>query len=632
MKFRPDIEGLRAVAVVPVVAFHVWPSAVPGGFVGVDIFFVISGYLITSLLMQRLQSNSYSILAFYGARIRRIVPALFVMLAASSAAAFALLPPAQLKEFARTLGATSIFLSNIELNRVSDYFAGSSDLKPLLHTWSLAVEEQFYIVFPPLLALLFHRTRRSLLPTLAIVALLSFAWNLWLVPRDPSEAFYFAPPRAFELLVGSMLAVVELERRASTAPVLRETAAAAGLLMIGVALFTFSGSTPFPGWAALLPVCGACLLIWSGGGVEHRPTSSSLLLRSTPVRWIGLLSYSLYLWHWPVIVFTRHFVMGEPGPATRVLAVVASVVLAALSVRFIERPFRHLHSNDRRLLTLGTGCIVAAGVVSVVTVSQEGFRTRFDETSLQLFAASSDSNPRRSQCHGRPGHSIPYAQRCVFGGDGRHARIAVWGDSHGAELAWALGELTGPSGGGVAEITSSSCPPALQYHPPRRPACAAHNEAMAAALAADASVDTVVLVARYALYAKNDALSLESGLRRTIAVLTDAGKRVVLIKPIPDPRYPVPAAAGLLLARGQDPAAFGPSREQDRAHHQLQIEMLQRLAARPGVLLYSASDALCTSGQCLTVIDGVPLYFDDNHLSVRGAQLIGKDLLARLAF
>lgn len=177
MKYRADIEGLRAVAVVPVVVFHVWPTAIPGGFVGVDIFFVISGFLITTLLMQRLQSGSYSILAFYGARIRRIFPALFVMLAASSCAAIALLPPAPLKEFARTLGATAVFLSNMELYRISDYFAGASDLKPLLHTWSLAVEEQFYIVFPPLLALLFRRARRYLLPTLMASAIASLAMS-----------------------------------------------------------------------------------------------------------------------------------------------------------------------------------------------------------------------------------------------------------------------------------------------------------------------------------------------------------------------------------------------------------------------------------------------------------------------
>lgn len=632
MKYRADIEGLRALAVIPVVVFHVWPDAIPGGFVGVDIFFVISGYLITTLLMQRLQSGSYSILAFYGARIRRIFPALFVMLAASSCAAIALLPPAPLKEFARTLGATAVFLSNIELYRISDYFAGASDLKPLLHTWSLAVEEQFYIVFPPLLALLFRRARRYLLPTLMVSALASLAMSGWLVQHDPAAAFYFAPPRAFELLIGAMLAVTGLERAAQTptpsSTLQHEAAALAGLLLIGVALFNFSSNTPFPGWTALLPAGGAGLLIWAGA----QNTWGSRLLSVAPARTIGLLSYSLYLWHWPVIVFTRHYTLGEPGMWARVLAVAASLGLASLSVRFVERPFRHLHSEDRRLLKFGAACVVTAGVACVVMVTTSGLTDRFDTPSQRLFAAALDSNPRRQQCHGAPQQAIPYEQRCIFGSALRAAQIAVWGDSHGAELAWAMGQLTGPSGDGVAEITSSSCPPALNYQPPRRPLCARHNDETVNKLAADSAVRAVIMVARYALYSPDDQPSIERGLALAIDRLTQAGKQVVLLEPVPDPQYPVPAAAGMLTARGKDPSSFGVSLLEHQAQQGPQMEMLRRLAAaRPNVLLYAPTDRLCATGHCLTLLDGIPLYFDDNHLSTHGASLIGADLLARLA-
>ena len=202
MKFRPDIEGLRALAIVPVVVFHAWPALLPGGFVGVDVFFVISGYLITTLLLQRLAAGSYSIASFYAARIRRIFPALFAMLALVAPACWLLLEPAALHEFARLLGATGLFASNIELYRTTGYFEGAAELKPLLHTWSLAVEEQYYIVFPPLLALLWRFARRRIAIVLVAVGLASLAWCLKLMPYDAEWAFFAAPARTFELMIG----------------------------------------------------------------------------------------------------------------------------------------------------------------------------------------------------------------------------------------------------------------------------------------------------------------------------------------------------------------------------------------------------------------------------------------------
>jgi peptidoglycan/LPS O-acetylase OafA/YrhL len=208
LKFRPDIEGLRALAILPVVVFHAYPSVLPGGYVGVDIFFVISGFLITSLLMQRLAAGQYSIASFYGARIRRIFPALFVMLALTTPATVWLLSPDGLAQHGRTLGATAMFLSNMALYDTTDYFATSAELSPLVHTWSLAVEEQYYIVFPLLLALLYRRWKSGIAPVLAGVGLVSLALSIWWLQTDPALAFYSALSRTFELMVGSGLAPI----------------------------------------------------------------------------------------------------------------------------------------------------------------------------------------------------------------------------------------------------------------------------------------------------------------------------------------------------------------------------------------------------------------------------------------
>lgn len=632
MKFRSDIEGLRAVAVIPVVIFHAWPSAVPGGFVGVDIFFVISGYLITTLLLQRLESNTYSIVAFYGARVRRIFPALFTMLIVSSIFAYQLLPPTQLKEYARTAAATALFFSNIEFYHLTDYFAGATELKPLLHTWSLAVEEQFYILFPLLLAVVYRRARRYLLPTLLLLAAVSLVASEWLIRTDPTAAFYFFPPRAFELLIGSSLAVIDSRKRAERG--LREWAAAAGFAMIVFALFTFSSETPFPGLASLLPTLGAALLIWSGGGAPHEPTRCSMVLRSAPVRWVGLISYSLYLWHWPVMVFSRHLVFGELSTSQRCAAVAVSFVLAALSVRYVEAPFRKARWHDRSLLAFATACIVTVCSSALLASWKSGFSDRFEASAMSLFAAERDSNPYRQRCHGAPQRSIPYAQRCIFGGNGAMSSIAVWGDSHGAELALAVGNLMNESNGnspdGVASITSSSCPPALRYDPPRRPLCSWHNEETARSLASDRDVHTVIMVARYAVYSPDRRVELEAGLAKSIDTLILAGKQVVLVEPIPDPGYPVPSAAGLLSSKGRNPSEFSQPLIEYENQNSEDLLMLRRLATKHGAMPYSPTRALCADRRCSTTLNGVPLYFDDNHLSVKGAKILAHDLLFRI--
>ena len=300
ISYRPDIDGLRAIAVVSVILFHL--NALRGGFVGVDIFFVISGFLITSLLWKEIQATgTVSLIGFYDRRIRRIFPALFAMFAVSWVVGFLYLFPNEFTAFARSMLAALLSVANLFFWRESGYFAAAASTKPLLHTWSLGVEEQFYVLFPPLLALLYKLSARRLKLSLTVLALLSFALCVALTRSSPDAAFYLPVTRAWQLLFGSLLALNDLAVLRHR--LWRNAAALLGLLILGYTLLRFSSATPFPGYMALLPTLAAALLIAAG---TKGKTLVGRVLSFKPFVFVGLISYSLYLWHWPLIVFADH--------------------------------------------------------------------------------------------------------------------------------------------------------------------------------------------------------------------------------------------------------------------------------------------------------------------------------------
>jgi peptidoglycan/LPS O-acetylase OafA/YrhL len=615
LTFRPDIEGLRALAIVPVVVFHAFPSVLPGGYVGVDVFFVISGFLITSLLLDRLRSGRYSVASFYGARVRRIFPALFVMLALTLPLAALLPSTGWLQQYGRTLGATALFFSNMELYRTTDYFDTAAELKPLVHTWSLAVEEQYYIVFPLLLALLYRRWPKAIAPALAAIGLASLALSIAWLRSDPALAFYSALSRTFELMIGSLLAVGLLGSAAPRA--WREAAAAAGLGLIVLACMLLTPRTPFPGAAALLPCLGAALMIWAGG---QGPTWAGRWVAAPLLRWVGAMSFSLYLWHWPMLVLVRHWELGEPTPWQAGAAVAASVLLAWASLKWVETPVRRASHTDRRLLLGGAACILVTFGLAWVLVERTWWVRPVDARAQALLEGARDSNPHRSRCHGRFDYVIPYEERCRFGELSSPTDTVVWGDSHGAELALEMGEAAGKVGRSVAQITSSACPPAIGFEEPTRPRCSAHNAATLRALVDDGEVKRVILVAHYELYLRTQAAEFETGLRRSVAALTAAGKQVVLVAPFPTYGYPVPAALVALYRRGQPFERFGQSREAYERDQAPALAMIRRLGGAPRSSVVDTGTILCGDVRCRVVSGDSTFYFDDNHLSLFGAR------------
>lgn len=604
--YRADVDGLRAVAILPVLLFHAGLSGFSGGYVGVDIFFVISGYLITGIIAREIDRGDFSILAFYERRARRILPALIPVIAVALAGAAWLYLPGDFESVPRSAIAALLFVSNLGFFMETGYFQGGAETKPLLHTWSLAIEEQFYIGFPILLLLIARWSPRWHIPAVAGIALVSFLWAVMTQRDGTGSAFYLLPPRAWELLVGALLALgaIPAVRRQA----LREAISIAGLAAIAYAVFTFDSRTVFPGVNALFPVLGSAALIHSAPG-----TAVGRLLSVPPMRAIGLISYSLYLWHWPLIVFTE-YATDTPLSGWLSFAVIAvSIGVAILSWRYIEAPFRRRDRIGRRaIFTQAAVATVALCLVSSAMLAAGGWQSRFPAEVTRMAEARDDFSPARGRCHDSD-------DTCTLGATAAPSSL-LWGDSHGVELAFVVADLERRHGRAILQRTRSSCPPVLGYDLPENPACARVNAHVLDTIRADPGLGTIYLAGFWA----NDRYAdpqFAVALERTIALLVAEGRRVVLIGAVPPNRFDVPrhlahlARAGMLAeARGSDRSEIAVTDARLRA-------IAQRWQGR-GLTYIEPSAALCATGTCEIVHAGAPLYFDSHHLSVAGARRV----------
>ena len=368
MNYRAEIDGLRAIAVVPVLFFHAAIYPFSGGYVGVDIFFVISGYLISGILLKEIEQGSFSVVGFYDRRIRRIYPALFATIAVTAIAAAFVLYADDLKDFGQSVVATLTFMSNVLFWHETNYFAPNAEFKPLLHTWSLAVEEQFYVLFPLLLALLANRGRSSQFAVIACLTVASFAVAEVASLRSPASAFFLLPFRAWELSAGSLLALYET-RRLRPAGRTASLSAAFGLLLIGYAIFGLDSQTPFPGRWALLPVCGAIMVIRFA-----QPSNLAGRLLGSPLAVaIGLISYSLYLVHQPIFALYRYVRVVEPSRVEMVGLIALSFALATISWKLVEQPFRRARYRSRTVFASAACGSFLLATLGAVTHMNAGF-------------------------------------------------------------------------------------------------------------------------------------------------------------------------------------------------------------------------------------------------------------------
>jgi len=614
---RADIQGLRAIAVLSVVLYHIDARLLPGGFVGVDIFFVISGFLITGILVRELERDRMSIAGFYERRVRRLFPALFVMLACALTAGSVLLAPHDYAELARTTLSTLFFVSNIDFYTLSSYFDGAAADKPLLHTWSLAVEEQFYIAFPLLLALLWKTARQHLVWIVGAGVLIGLAFSAWGAFEHPTGAFYLTPFRAFELAIGAFVSLTA--DRAQISRGAREALAAAGLGLVAVSFFVIDVNTPFPGFAAFAPCLGAALVIFAGIG---GPTAMGRTISLPPFLFFGAISYSLYLWHWPVLAFARHYFHGEPTLAVKAVLIIGAIGLATASFAFIEQPALRRRTPRSTVFAAGAGAMAMAAIVAGAVVFGQGLPQRFSPQVQALFDANEDFNPRRDECHSDEDRPIPYASNCVWGAPGAAPVAAVWGDSAGAELVVALGEVLARRGQATMEITSSACPPAIGYDFSEKPHCMAHNDEVLSALAGDDRIHTVVIALNIARYPTPERDDLFAGVTRAVEALQSSGKKVVLTYPAPNPWFEPPRVIGLMAHRGEAIDQVGIPRTLYEADNADGIAFLDQLSERTNAARFRPADAVCNESLCPTYLPNVGvLYFNGNHLSLTGARL-----------
>ncbi|HEY5046877.1 MAG TPA: acyltransferase family protein [Rhizomicrobium sp.] len=633
-KYRPEIDGLRALAILPVVFFHYRLPYFRGGFAGVDVFFVISGYLITSLITGEMDKGRFTLLEFYVRRIRRIFPALFFMLIVATAAAYILLFPVDLLRYAKSLLATAGFASNFAFWQEAGYFDVASDQKPLLHLWSIAVEEQFYLLFPVFLLILGKnaRVRRA---GIAAILLLSFGLSVWGLGHDRDAAFYLLPARAWELMLGAILAAGAVPALRNAA--IRECEAGAGIVLIAVAVFGLSPQMPFPGPLALIPCLGAALVLH---GTQSGNSVVGKALSVRPLVFIGLISYSLYLWHWPIYVFSRYVLFRELTGWESVVLIAVSFAAAVMSWRFVEMPFRRTVARIR-LLPAAAAAMAAAFGVGAFASAADGLPQRLPLRLQRILAEQDDHEPRIERCFPLTARDVEAGRPCTLGAAADAPSFLLWGDSHADAIVPPVEQIASRAGREGLFAGGASCVPLLGVTTPA-PTCRPFNDAVEK-LALSAGIHEVILEARWAKYADGEPYGAEPrghivlrddqsagtppadnhavfarGLERTIRALTQAGKKVILVASIPEVGWPVPAVlARRALARDRGTVSVSFAAYMQRQSFVLAV--FSRMHRLYGVTVIYPHEALCANGSCAVSLNGIPLYRDEHHLSVYGA-------------
>ncbi len=629
MTYRPDIDGLRAIAVLAVVIFHAFPEALPGGFAGVDIFFVISGYLISGIILGAAAAGGFSAIAFYRRRVNRLFPSLIVVLAACLALGYAYFLADEFTQLCKHTACGAAFAQNFALWAESGYFDQAALKKPLLHLWTLAIEEQFYIVFPLLLLALVRWTRHPLF-AIVLLGLASFAANIILIDEHPVGVFYCFGSRAWELLAGAALACHE-RARAHGAPArarwVGEALSWSGLVLIAIAGSCLVPGLTYPGWWGTLPVAGSVLMIAAG----PLATLNARLLSRPMLVAIGLISYPLYLWHWPLLSFWTVIEADADGVVARTLLVLASVVLALLSYRLLELPLRR---RTARWVTPG----LAAAMAGVALIGLLGWthilpaRSAHSHFDQLVHAATIDWRYPDKMTVASPQH-LP----CVTaGGQGR--QTLFWGDSHVEQYGPRIYDLVKgnpASGRGVIFLAKGGVPalPGVMMDADRL-WCDGYDQRFRQ-LADDARVDTIVITSRWSYYFERDAgfsyvgggqaqsLASAAGRESALGALSELlaglkakGKTIYLVQDIPAGRELDPAyifqrgfLAGGLRIQGE-----GVAEAALRARFAPIRERLAAIAATLGLQLIDPLPLLAKDGRFPALSDqGEPLYKDEHH-------------------
>ncbi|TPI19848.1 acyltransferase family protein [Mesorhizobium sp. B4-1-1] len=640
--FRPDIEGLRAVAVTGVVAFHFGLTALPGGFAGVDIFFVISGYLITRHLAAEIsETGRLDLLRFYARRARRLLPVALFVIAATLCAGALILSPEEQALYSKGAMFASAYMINLWLIRWSfDYFANDATSNPFIHYWSLSVEEQFYLAWPALLMLAawLKPGKRAIVIAIGAVGLVSFIACAWLTSVSQPWAFYFSPLRAWEFAAGGLVSMAPA-RLLQERPLLGRALSLTGLTMIGAAYLTFSEDAPFPGFLALLPVAGTVLLLKAGAAGARDGVNATLAL--PPLQWIGKLSYSLYLWHWPVIVYAG-MLAPDLTPAERLLCFAVTLALSTLSYHLIENPIRRngwlMVSAARALvpalLLTGTGVAAAYGNARLAVHD-------LDPEQRIIAASAAEPSTARTKAGCVQDYQSVTPKPCVFG-DGQRL-IALFGDSHADHWSTPLIEAGRKNGYRVVTWLKNSCRASRisvwssELKRPYSECDRWREQAIAEIIEARPAL---VVISELALTSgrkmagrggdtRRQDSDWRAGLRSTLTSLSKAGLKVAFIRDVPFNNANVDTCVARALWRDETPSRCDQTRAYAANDAMAAVER-DIVDSIPNAAYVDLTDRFCSATICHVFIDGKLAFRDQHHMATPFAESLEPEVEKRV--
>ena len=630
-KYRPDIDGLRSLAVISVVGFHAFPNWIKGGFIGVDIFFVISGFLISSIIFSNLESNTFSYIEFYSRRIKRIYPTLLIVMISCLLLGWYLLFSSEYKQLAKHIVGSSSFISNFILWRENGYFDNSSDNKPLLHLWSLAIEEQFYIFWPLLLSFVWKKHSSFIVITI-VLALISFTINVYITNSDPTSAFFLPVSRLWELMIGGLLAYIVLHKPNLNSKY-KNTQSVMGFLLLIIGLYFINENKAFPGSWALLPVFGTFFIISAG----NQAFLNKLVLSNKLMVWIGLISYPLYLWHWPLLSFAR-ITYVDPSLSIRIISVLLSFLLAYLSVEFIEKRIRwsKSHSTTIILLTLSLALFIGLFIHKKDGLNARNINQAFLKSTN--FQAVHSFRVSDNSCIERLNHTLIKEEVCLT--NTSKPEVLFMGDSHAMSLYAAIYEkkINLPSvliSGHACRLYPNIDITLSQSKQFAHNCTKIANDALDFALNSN-SIKTIILSSiyihdSYLVYHKNGAKLTEVeafnlGYGYLVEQLLKLGKKVVFVIDVPDFKYsPEQCERSILVKSTTDCTKSLDMLKKDRITSTNAIETLKN--KYPKLEIFDTTSIFCDDHNCYSKDNKEYYYFDKHHLNVHGSEKVINILL-----
>jgi peptidoglycan/LPS O-acetylase OafA/YrhL len=678
MQYRLEIDGLRAIAVIPVIFFHAGLQGFSGGFVGVDVFFVISGYLITSIIFSQKQEGTFTVATFYERRARRILPALFVVMAACLPFSWMWMFPEEMKDFSRSLMAVSAFVSNILFWRESGYFVTAAELKPLLHTWSLAVEEQFYVLYPLFLIFIYRFGRRWVVGALLVVFLVSLVGAQWGSSHKPIANFYSLPTRAWELLMGSFIAFIPNSLHACAVNAgpkrlsLNQYGSLFGLLLIFFSVFYFNRETPHPSIYTLIPTVGAACVILFATPI----TLVGRLLSSRILVFVGSISYATYLWHQPLFAFARLRTINEPSTLVFVGLTLTAMVLATFSLRFLELPFRNPKFISRRgiigIAVTGTLCFFSLGAL---LYSKSGLPDRFSADLQPKFFPTKTNES--TACNLAAVESDNTLQYCYFGDTNASRTVALYGDSHAQTLFSELDSAFKTHAIRGLRVYMTNCEPIPKIlvanksdksNHLQQMECLETYSSLLAYLKQNVSVVIIGLrwtMRMYPVLGSVDELAFNNGeggsehieprkyttldlngipslegagkkdaIDMLLRTMNELNKPVFVIHPIPEVGWDIPKYNFVSYLNDKPtPLSISTSHERFKNRNSFVNDVLNNAQNYQNLIHIKPERHLCDSlikGRCVAQWNETPLYYDDDHLSNAGARMITKDIISSL--